>query len=267
MDWVQRARRELAGRLVVVTGASSGIGRAFVEAVAPSAARFVLLARREDLLDEVAGVVRAAGATAEVQVVDLRDEAAGRAAAEQVLSRHGVPDVLFANAGHSIARGLRRQVERPDSVPRSVAANFTGAIAHALPLLGAMTDAGGGHLVATTTATARTTVPGWAPYVSSKAGWDAWLRCVAPDLRRAGVATSLLAFPLVATAMVVPTRGPSPRFALSPEQAAEWVARAVVTRRARIGPWWLGPYEVLHAAAPTTVGRVTGAFSGRLGRP
>jgi len=158
-------------------------------------------------------------------------------------------------------------VDRPDSITRSVAANFTGAVAHALPLLGAMTTAGSGQLIATTTATARTTVPGWAPYVASKAGWDAWLRCVAPELRRAGVATSLLAFPLVATSMVVPTRGDAPRFALTPEQAAGWVARAVVTRRARIGPWWLTPYEVLHAAAPTTVGRVTGAFSTRLGQP
>lgn len=264
MDWVGRARDSLAGRLIVVTGASSGIGRAFVEAMAPGGARFVLVARREPLLTEVADLVRAAGGDAAVQVVDLREEGAGRAAAEAVLAEHGVPDLLFANAGHSIARGLRDLVARPDSIPRSVAANFTGPVAHALPLLGAMAERGSGHLIATTTANARVSVPGWSPYVSSKAGWDAWLRSVAPELAGDGVATSILAFGLVATPMAVPTRGASPRFAMSPERAAAWAARAVVTRQARVAPWWLTPYEVLHAAAPTTVARVTGRFSTRI---
>ncbi len=264
MDWVGRARQALAGRLVVVTGASSGIGRAFTEAMAPSGATFVLLARREELLTGLAAHVTAAGGKAVVQVVDLRDEEAGRAAAQSVLAEHGVPETLFANAGHSIARGFRGLVERPDSISRSVAANFTGPVAHALPLLGAMAERGSGHLIATTTANARVSVPGWSPYVSSKAGWDAWLRSVAPELERAGVATTILAYPLVATPMVVPTRGATPRFALSAAQAAGWVARAVVTRQARIAPWWLPAYEVLHAAAPVTVARVTGRFSTRV---
>ena len=264
MDWVGRARTALAGRLVVVTGASSGIGRAFVEAMAPAGARFVLLARREALLQEAAAAVRGAGGSAVVQPVDLRDDAAGRGAAEAVLAEHGAPDLLFANAGHSIARSLPGLVERPDSIPRSVAANFTGPVAHALPLLGAMAQRGSGHLIATTTANARVSVPGWSPYVASKAGWDAWLRSIAPELERDQVATTILAFPLVATPMAVPTRGATPRFALSPAEAAGWVARAVVTRQARVAPWWLPAYEVLHAAAPVTVARVTGRFSTRI---
>lgn len=264
MDWVMRARGVLAGRLVVVTGASSGIGRAFVESMAPAGARFVLLARRQELLAEVAALARSAGSTADVQVVDLRDEEAGRAAAQAVLAGHGVPDLLFANAGHSIARDLRALVERPDSIPRSVAANFTGPVAHALPLLGAMADRGQGHLIATTTANARVSVPGWSAYVASKAGWDAWLRSVAPEVARDHVATTILAFPLVATPMATPTRGASPRFALSTAEAAGWVARAVVTRRSRIAPWWLPAWEVLHAAAPATVAALTGRFSLRI---
>lgn len=264
MDWLEQAHARLRARLVVVTGASSGIGRAFVEAMAPSGAKFVLLARREALLEELADVVRAAGSAAVVQSLDLRDEAAGRAAAEEVLAEHGVPEVLFSNAGHSIARGVRALVDRPDSVTRSVAANFTGPVAHALPLLGAMCDRGGGHLIATTTVNARTSVPGWSPYVSSKAGWDAWARSVAPELRRDGVATSLLAFPLVATPMVTPSRGPAPRGAMSATHAATWVARAVVTRQARVAPWWLRPYEVLHAVAPGITARATAPFSTKL---
>lgn len=264
MDWTQRARELLRARLVVVTGASSGIGRAFVEAMAPSGARFVLVARREELLENLAARVREAGSGAVVQALDLRDVEAGRAASEEVLDEHGIPDVLFSNAGHSIARGVRSLVGRPDSVTRSVATNFTGPVAHALPLLGAMCDRGGGHFLATTTVNARTSVPGWSPYVSSKAGWDAWARSVAPELRRDGVATSLLAFPLVDTPMVAPARGGRRRAAMPVDAAAAWVARAVVTRQARVAPWWLRPYEVVHAAAPGLTARLTAPFSTRL---
>ncbi len=264
MDWVGRAREVLAGRLVVVTGASSGIGRAFVEAMAPAGARFVLVARRADLLEEVASTVRSAGSTALVQVVDLRDEAAAQGAAHAVLAELGVPDVLVANAGHSIARDLRGLVDRPDSIPRSVAANFTGPVAHALPILGAMAGRGAGHLIATTTANARVAVPGWSAYVASKAGWDAWLRSIAPELARDQVAATILAYGLVATPMATPTRGTAPRFALSTDQAAGWMARAVVTRPSRLAPWWLPAWEVLSAAAPATTARFTGRFSLRL---
>lgn len=265
MDWVARAREKLAGGLVVVTGASSGIGRAFVEAMSPSGATFVLVARREAHLQQVAAGVRSTGGSAQVQVLDLRDVDAGRRAAQEVLDTFGVPDVLVSNAGHSIARRLTGLVERPDSITRSVAANFTGPVSHALPLLGAMATAGRGRFIATTTVNARTSVPGWSPYVSSKAGWDAFCRSIEPELRRQGVSTSILAFPLVATDMVAPGRATP--LAMDAAQAATWMARAAVTGQPRVAPWWLTPYEVLHAVAPTTVSRVTGLFSTRLASP
>lgn len=265
MDWIERAREGLTGRVVVVTGASSGIGRAFALAMAPSGATFVLLARREPLLAELAEEITRLGSRATVQSVDLRDPDAARAAAEETLADMGTPDVLLANAGHSIARGILATADRPDSITRSVASNFTGPVAHALPLLRAMAERGSGHLIGTSTATARLSVPGWGPYAGSKAAWDAWLRSVAPELRRLGVATSILAYPLVATPMTVPTRGERPRFALSPERAAAWAARAVVTRQARVAPAWLRPVEVLHAVAPTTLARLFAPFSARYG--
>lgn len=258
----QRARDLLAGRLVVVTGASAGIGRAFVESVASPGTRFVLVARRRPELESLAEAVWARGGEALVQAVDLRDPDAARSAAVDSLVAMGVPDLVVANAGHSIARGVLATVERPDSVLRNAAVNYTGAVAHALPLLGVMAERGSGHLIGSSTANARLTVPGWGPYAASKAAWDAWLRAAAPELARHGLATSIVAFPLVDTAMAAPTRGR--RRALSPEQAAGWVARAVVTRQARVAPSWLKLAEVAHAAAPTVAARLTGRFSLRL---
>lgn len=266
MDVIERARARLRGRTVVITGASSGIGRATAEALADEGTRMVLLARRRDVLDEVAAVVAERGAEVLVQAVDLRDADAARAAALEAVERWGAPDLVFANAGHSIARSLEGCVARPDTITRSAAANYTGPIHHLLPLLGAMLEQGRGQVVASSTVNARTSVPGWSAYISSKAAFDAWLRSIEPELRAGGVATSILAFPLVATPMTARGHGPRQRGGMSAEDAAGWVARAVVTRRPRITPVWLKPYEVLHAAAPVTVSRITGRFSLRLAR-
>lgn len=261
-DWIARARLQLSGRRVVVTGASSGIGRAFVLALAPAGIDFVLNARSTDALEEVAGQVRRLGSQARVQPIDLRDADAGRRAAEEVLEA-GVPDLLFANAGISIARSVLACAQRPDSITRSVALNCTGAITHALPILAAMAARGSGQLIGNSTANARVTVPGWGAYVASKAGWDAWLRTADAELRPVGVPVSTVALPLVATPMIMPGRGQPPRFALSAEQAAAWIARAVVTRAHRVAPAWLKPAETLAALAPASAASLVGRFSVR----
>ncbi len=252
-------------RLVVVTGASSGIGEAAARALARDGARVVLVARREAELDRVATGIRAAGGRADVVAVDLRDHEAAAAAARRVLAEVGVPDVVVANAGHSIARGVLDLVDRFDSLERTVDVNYLGAVAFLLPFLPAMVERGTGHVVGVTTVNARIPVPGWSPYVASKAALDAWLRSVGPELRRHGIATSIVEFPLVATPMSAPTYGRSPRFAMTPETAAEWVVRAVRTRRATVAPWWARPAEVATALAPTLSARVVGL--GSLRRP
>lgn len=256
---------DLDGKVVVVTGASSGIGRAFVERAACPGARFVLLARRRDLLDSLAETVRGRGGVALVQSVDLRDADAARAAADRSLGEFGPPDIVVANAGVSIARSVAATAARPDSISRSAAANFVGPVAHALPLVEAMRERGAGHLIGSSTANARLTIPGWGPYVASKSAWDAWLRTATAELAPRGVAVTILAFPLVATDMARPTL--AGRRAMRAEDAADWIAEAIRSRRPRIAPWWLRPAEVAHAVAPTALARAIGRSSERLSQP
>lgn len=248
-------------RLVVVTGASSGIGEAAARALARDGARVVLVARRSDELERVAADVRAAGGRADVVAVDLRDHDAAAATARRVVAEVGVPDVVVANAGHSIARGVLGLVDRFDSLERTIDVNYLGAVAFVLPFLPPMVERGSGHLIGVTTVNARIPVPGWSPYVASKAALDAWLRSVGPELRRHGIATTIVEFPLVATPMSEPTYGRSPRFAMTPQAAAEWVVRAVRTRRATVAPWWARPAEVATALAPTLSARLVGMGS------
>jgi NAD(P)-dependent dehydrogenase (short-subunit alcohol dehydrogenase family) len=263
MDDVTRARHALAGRLVVVTGASSGIGRATAEALAASGATFALLARRAELLEQVAVAVRAAGGAARTYPVDLRDARAARACAERILADLGVPDLVIANAGHSIARGVLDYVDRFDTIERSTAVNYLGAVALLLPFVREMAARGHGQVIGVSTVNARIPVPGWSPYVASKAAFDTWLRCVQPELRSRGVRTTIVAFPLVDTAMVEPVYGRRSRWAMPVDRAVVWVSRAIVTRRARIAPWWARPAELATALAPTLSARLLGVASAR----
>lgn len=256
--WIGRAAEELCGGTVVVTGASSGIGRAFAEGIGAPGTRIVLLARRAHLLDEVAAHLRERGATVLTQAVDLRDlEAAGQAAHDAV-EAFGAPDLVVACAGHSIARGVLATAPRPDTVARLTAVNHTGAVTHLLPLIAAMADAGRGQVVGVTTANARLAVPGWGAYTASKAAFDAWLASARPELGPLGIATSIVALPLVATEMVDARRRSS---GMSVAAAADWIAKASVTRQARVAPWWLRPAEVVHAMAPAAVASLIGRYS------
>ncbi len=251
----------LTGRLVVVTGASSGVGAAAARGAASAGADLVLVARRRHLLERVAEQAEALGGTADVLSLDLRDEQAARAAAEAISVKR-LPDVVIANAGHSIARGVLECVERPDSYRRTVDLNYLGTVAFLSPFLPAMVERGRGTIVGVTTINARVPAPGWAPYCASKAALDTWLRCARAELRPLGVRVSIVALPLVDTDMVRPVYGDRPLLAMSVERAARTVLHAACEAPPRVCPWWAAPLEVATAAAPSSSARLLGWASG-----
>lgn len=253
-DVRRRALAAVEGRVVVVTGASSGIGRATALALAPAAARVVCIARRADLLEQLAAEMEG---TADVRPLDLRDTAAatelGRALTDA--------DVLIANAGHSIRRGILDYAERFDTVARTAGVNYLGAVALALPVVAAMAARGSGHLIGVTTVNATIPAPGWSAYCASKAAFDSWLRCAGPELGPHGVATTLVRFPLVATPMVRPVEGRPARRGLGIDAAVGWMLRAVADRPGLVAPWWLRPADALAGLAPVAAARAVGGFS------
>lgn len=253
--WMTRAADQLASGAIVVTGASSGVGRAFVEALARPGMRFALVARRKELLDDVAATLAQVGAEAFVQPCDLRDPDAGRSAGAEAVAAVGAADVVVACAGHSIARCVLATVDRPDTITRLTAVNHVGAVAHLLPLIAAMTEARRGHVVGVTTANARLAVPGWGAYTASKAAFDAWLMSARPELARVRVATSAVALSLVDTDLVEAARRSR---GMPAATAADWIAKAIVTGQARVAPAWVRPVEVLQALAPATTARLIG---------
>lgn len=247
-------RRAVEGRLIVVTGASRGIGAETARRLAAAGARVVLLARTESDLDAVAAAIRARGGEAHALVVDLRDQDAVEAIARSLLDEIGVPDVVVSNAGHSIHRTLAQYADRAHDMPRVHGVNLQGPATLLRVLLPAMHAAGGGAVVAVSSVSAVVPAAGWSAYGSSKAGADAWFLAVAQEY--ADVRVSIVRLPLVRTAMIAPTESYARAAAMRPVDAAGLIARAVVTGRRIIQPWWLTVAAVLLAACPTALDRV-----------
>lgn len=241
----ERVRPLVVGRLVVVTGASRGIGRCVAERLAGVGARVVAVAR-----DEAALRTLPPGTTP--LVLDLRDTAAASAAGERLVTEFGTPGLVISNAGHSIHRHLADYTDRFHDVARLSGVNLLGPIAFLLPLLREMMRAGSGQLLNVSTVNVDVPLPGWSVYTATKAGFDAWLAGIAPELRGAGVCATSLHLPRVRTAMSAPTAGWYPVPELAVEQAADVVCRAIVRRPRLVAPWWA-------RAAGTVVRIVPGA--------
>ncbi|GAB3696888.1 SDR family NAD(P)-dependent oxidoreductase [Mariniluteicoccus flavus] len=261
MDAYAAARRAAAGRPVVVTGASSGIGAALCRGLAAPGVRLVLVARRVAELEDVAGHARRAGAEATVVPLDLRDLAAAEAAARRLVDECGAPGALVSNAGKSLHRGVAETFDRPHDLARTAATNYVGAATFALPLLGAMTAARRGTLVHVSSTNARIAVPGWSAYSASKGAMDLWVRSITPELARLGVRATVIELPLVATPMSAPTYGEAPFGALSADAAARRVALALARPTGFASPWWARVGAAGAATFPASSARVIGTFT------
>jgi len=229
--------RAVAGRVVLVTGASSGIGAATARLLAGAGANVLLVARRVDVLDQLQAEIRSEGGTVHVHPCDLADlDAVDRLVAD-VLDQHRRVDVVISNAGKSIRRSLAATGSRFSDVTRSNDVNFLGPVRLLSQLLPSMRAAGSGHVVNVSAVSVDVPGANWAVYTATKSAFEAWLRCVAPEVRVDGIATSSIHFPLVHTPMSAPTYARAP--GLSAASAAAAVARALVTRRRLVCPWWV----------------------------
>ena len=245
-----RLRARVAGRLVVVTGASRGVGAETAARLALAGARVVLLARGHEQLARVARGIRRRGGWCEVLPVDLGDPAAAAAAGDDILSRWGVPGIVVSNAGMSLRRTLRGSRDRPHDLARTIGVNYAGPVALLARLAPAMADAGGGHVVAVTSTSADLPAPGWSLYGASKSAMDAWIRAVALELAPSGVAVTSIRLPLVRTAMSAPTAAYARVPAMRPVDAAKYIARAIVERPLVLEPWWSRLASLALAAHP-----------------
>lgn len=219
----------LAGRRVLVTGASSGIGEATARAVAARGALVILVARGAGELDRVRASIEAAGGRATAYSCDLTDLAAVDVLVATVLAEHGGVDHLVNNAGRSIRRSLALSYDRFHDLERSMAINFYGPVRLTLGLLPAMRAQRFGHVVNIVTWGVQLKAPKFSAYIASKTALDAWSRVAARECYGDNVRFTNMRFSLVRTAMTAPTEAYAGRGA-APDQAAARIVRALERR-------------------------------------
>ncbi|GAB3466182.1 SDR family oxidoreductase [Massilia terrae] len=230
----QRLRARLVGKVVLVTGGSSGIGLATAHRLAAAGATTLICGRDEAKLEAARSQVQARGFDVLPYRADLADTADSQRFIELLLSEHGRVDVLINNAGRSIRRSIDQSYDRLHDFERMIQVNYFGALRMALGLLPAMVAQGAGHIINISSIGVLTNPPRFAAYVASKAALEAWSYCAAAEYADLDIAFTTINMPLVRTPMIAPTEAYRDVPALAPEAAADLVVQAIVDRPARI---------------------------------
>jgi short-subunit dehydrogenase len=260
--------QSVKGRKVLITGASSGIGKAAAIKVGAAGGTVLLVARRRELLEETKSEIEGRAGVADLFVCDLSDSAEIDQVAAEVLEKHGHVDVLVNNAGRSIRRAISNSYDRFHDFERTMQLNYFGPVKLILNLLPVMRQRGSGHIINVSTAGVQLSAPMFSAYLASKAALDAFARSIRFEVAADGVDLTTVYMPLVRTAMAAPTRMYDTFPALSPEEAADLICQAIRNRPTRVATLLGNLAHVAHAAAPGLDHSVNSAV-GRLllGRP
>ena len=248
---------DLKGKRVLLTGASSGIGEAAAEKLARRGATVVAVARRQELLDAVAGRITAAGGDALALACDLSDLDAVDDLVATVERRLGGLDILINNAGRSIRRPLAESLDRWHDVERTMSLNYYSPLRLIRGLAPGMLKRGDGHIINVSTwGVLSESSPLFAVYNASKAALSAVSRVIETEWADQGVHSTTLYYPLVKTPMIEPTRAYDGLPGLTASEAADWMVVAARTRPVRIAPRMAVTARVLDTVAPGWVNSI-----------
>ena len=243
-------RGHVNGKVVVVTGGSSGIGEATALMMARAGARVAIVARDREKLAETVRQIAEEGGEARSFSADLSDMDACDAVIDQILQDMGPIEILVNNAGRSIRRAIAASYDRFHDFERCMQLNYFGSLRMILKVLPAMTKRRRGHIINISSIGVLSNAPRFSAYVSSKAALDAFSRCAASEFSDAGVSFTTINMPLVRTPMIAPTKIYESLPTITPDEAAGMVKQAVIYKPQRIATR-LGIFaQVLHAVAP-----------------
>ncbi len=243
-------RGQVQGKVALVTGGSSGIGKAAAHKLAEAGAITITCARDAEKLEETRREFEAAGLKLITYAVDIADYAQCDELVGKLLAQHGGVDILVNNAGRSIRRAIEHSYDRFHDFERTMQVNYFGALRLTMGLLPKMTEKRKGHVINISSIGVLTNAPRFSAYVASKAAMDAFSRCAASEFADRGVEFTTINMPLVKTPMIAPTKLYDSVPTLTPEEAADLVVDAIVHKPMRIATK-LGIFgQVIHAVAP-----------------
>jgi NAD(P)-dependent dehydrogenase (short-subunit alcohol dehydrogenase family) len=249
-------RKAVDGKVVLVTGASSGIGRATALQLGAAGAVVLLVARSADLLEAVRDEVTAGGGAAHAYPCDLVDLDAVDSLVKQVLETHHHVDVVVNNAGLSIRRKVKHSVDRFHDFERPMALNYFAAVRLVSGLLPTMVERQSGQVVNISSWAVQVRPSRFSGYTASKAALEAWSDCVQGEVLDEGIVFTNIRMPLVRTPMIEPTKIYRRIPALSPEEAAAVVCDAIVSRSRRVSPLASRFISIAEAMSPRAGDRI-----------
>ncbi|MBX6421454.1 MAG: SDR family oxidoreductase [Nevskia sp.] len=222
--------QRIAGKVVLITGASSGIGFTTAKKLAAAGAKVILVARTREKLEETQRIIAKNGGEAFVYPCDLNDLEAIDAMAAAVLKDFSHVDILINNAGRSIRRAVMESYDRFHDFQRTMQLNYFGAVRLIMALLPSMAHRKQGHIINISSIGVLANAARFSAYVASKAALDAFTRCLSAEIKHLNIHTTAIYMPLVRTPMIAPTKIYSYVPTWSPDDAAETVVKAIVER-------------------------------------
>jgi short-subunit dehydrogenase len=239
------------GKVVVITGGSSGIGEAAAIRIADAGGKVVIVARDEDKLAEVRKLIADRGGSVKTYSCDITDYAANDKLARDILEEFGGVDILINNAGRSIRRSINLSYDRFHDFERTIQLNYFACVRLTMNLLPSMTARKSGHIVNISSIGVLTNAPRFSAYVSSKAALESFARCAAAEFHDEGVHFTIINMPLVRTPMIAPTKiyDDMPTI-ITPDEAADMIADAIIRRPQRIATRLGVSAEIMHLMMP-----------------
>ena len=246
----QTLRGQIEGKVVLVTGGSSGIGKATVRKMAEGGAIAVTIARDTQALEETRREFEANGLRLITHAVDVANPELCAAFVKLMTEEYGGVDILVNNAGRSIRRGIENSFDRFHDFERTMEVNYFGALRLTMGFLPGMIAKRKGHVINISSIGVLTNAPRFSAYVASKAAMDAWARCAASEFADRGIEFTTINMPLVKTPMIAPTKLYDQVPTLSPEDAADMIVEAIIHKPVRIATR-LGIFgALLHSLTP-----------------
>ncbi|KZY72430.1 short chain dehydrogenase [Oleiphilus sp. HI0071] len=243
-------RGTVEGKVCVITGATSGIGLATARKLAEAGAITCIAARTKETLDEVKHELEQAGGDVHAYQCDFANmEDCDRFVAE-VLKDHDHVDYLVNNAGRSIRRSINLSFDRFHDFERTMQLNYFGSLRLIMGFAPKMLENKRGHIVNISSIGTLTNAPRFSAYVASKSALDAFSRCAAAEFSDSNVTFTTINMPLVRTPMIGPTKIYDSVPTLTPEEAADMIAEAIIYRPKRIATRLGISAQVLHALVP-----------------
>jgi NAD(P)-dependent dehydrogenase (short-subunit alcohol dehydrogenase family) len=249
----------VAGKTVLITGASSGIGRAAAIKIARAGGIPLLVARGAEKLEETRQEIEDLGGTAHAYAADLSDPDSIDDLVARVLADHPAIDVLVNNAGRSIRRSIALSYDRFHDFERTIQLNYLGTIKLIMGFLPHMRERKSGLIVNVSSIGVQTSPPRFSAYVASKAALDAWTRVVGSECIGDDVHFTTIHMPLVRTPMIAPTKIYDSFPTISPDEAADLICEAIRAKPKQINTR-LGTFgEVSYALFPKAVDQILSA--------